>query len=319
MPTVLETSARLLRLLSLLQTRPFWTGPQLAERLEVTPRTLRRDIGRLRELGYPVEAAPGRWGGYQLGPGAALPPLLLDDDEAVAVAVGLRTAAGGTIAGLDEAATAALTKLERVLPRRLQHRVEAIGATTMRLSPALPQVDASLLVVLATACQSQERVRFSYCDRADRRTERLVEPYRLVHTGRRWYLAARDVRRSAWRTFRLDRISDPEPSGHHFTFDDPPDAVALVAEGISAAPYRYRARVLVRAPAHQVAEVVPAAVAMLEPADGDTTILTSGADDLGFLAAHLAGLPFEFEVLEPADLRARMRELGRRLLQAHDD
>lgn len=204
--TVVETSARLLALLSLLQVRREWTGRELADRLEVGPRTIRRDVDKLRSLGYPVQAAPGVAGGYRLGAGAELPPLLLDDAEAVAVAVGLRTAATGSIAGIEETSMRALAKLEQVLPARLRRRVSALGNATTSFASEGPQIDPELLAGIAGACRDATRVRFSYVARNDRVSQRHTEPCVVVHSGYRWYLAAFDLDRDDWRTFRIDRI-----------------------------------------------------------------------------------------------------------------
>ncbi|RCV50191.1 helix-turn-helix transcriptional regulator, partial [Marinitenerispora sediminis] len=192
---MLETSARLLRLLSLLQTHRDWTGAELADRLGITTRTVRRDVEKLRTLGYPVHAAPGVAGGYRLGAGAALPPLLLDDDEAVAVAVGLRTAAGGTVAGIEESSVRALAKLEQVLPSRLRHRVTTLHAVTVAVPDSGAAVAPDVLTAIAAACRAHERLRFDYRDHAGQPSVRDVEPHRLVHTGRRWYLVAWDTDR----------------------------------------------------------------------------------------------------------------------------
>jgi predicted DNA-binding transcriptional regulator YafY len=316
---MLETSARLLRLLSLLQSRRDWTGPDLAARLEVTTRTLRRDVDRLRHLGYPVDAGSGPAGGYRLGIGAALPPLLLDDTEAVAIAVGLRTASGGTVTGLDEAAMAALGKLERVLPARLRDRVDALTSSTVSLVPGGPAVEPAELVVLARACRESERVRFGYRDGQDRRTERTVEPHRLVSTGRRWYLVARDLDRDDWRTFRVDRIESPTPTGRRFTPAEPPelpDLAALVSRSISVAPYRWQAQVRIRASAAQVAARVPPTVGWVEQSGAECT-LHVGGNEPDALIAHLIALGYPFEVLAPAALRDRVREVATALLGAH--
>src|SRR5689334_22969099 len=184
---MLETSARLLRLLSLLQARRDWTSSELATRLDVTTRTVRNDVDRLRRLGYPVEARPGVAGGYQLGTGGALPPLLLDDEEAVAVAVGLRTAAGGSVAGIEETSLRALAKLEQVLPHRLRRRVTALHTHTVRVphdQPG-PTVDAGTLSLIGAACRDRERLRFDYVRHDGTADRRDVEPYRLVNWGRR--------------------------------------------------------------------------------------------------------------------------------------
>ncbi|URN18479.1 helix-turn-helix transcriptional regulator, partial [Streptomyces sudanensis] len=202
-----DPAARLLRLLSLLHTRADWPGPELAGRLGVSTRTVRSDIGRLRGLGYPVSATPGTAGGYRLGPGARLPPLQLDDEEAVAVAIGLRTAAAQTVGGIEETSLRALAKLEQVLPARLRPRVAALAASTVPLPGNGPAVDAGLLAALAAACRDRRRLRFDYRDHAGNATVRDAEPHRLVSTGRRWYLVAWDVDRDDWRTFRVDRLA----------------------------------------------------------------------------------------------------------------
>lgn len=319
-------AGRLLHLLSLLQARPDWGGPELAERLGVTTRTVRRDVDRLRGLGYPVEAAPGSGGGYRLGVGARLPPLLLDDDEAVAVAIGLRTAAGGTVTGLEEAAVAALAKLDQVLPQHLRQRVRALQVATVPLRADGPEVTAATLVLLAQACRGRERVRFTYVDGKGAESERTVEPFRLVPTGRRWYLVARDARRpagrdgppdSAWRTFRVDRIHEPTATGHRFTVDDPPDAAALVSSSVAVAPYAHHALVRVAAPADEVAAAVPPTVAVVEAETDTTCLLRTGGDHLESIVGHLVLLGRDFEVLEPAALRDRALAVGRRLVRNH--
>src|SRR3954463_8814386 len=213
---MLETSSRLLELLSLLQARREWSGPELADRLDVGVRTVRRDMERLRRLGYPVSATPGVAGGYRLGPGASLPPLLLDEEEAVAVAVGLRTAASVGVAGIEETAVRALGKLEQVLPKRLRRRVNALGAATVPYPGTGPAVDPEALATIATACRDSERLRFAYKRHDGTSSRRLVEPHRLVHTGRRWYLVAYDTDRADWRTFPGGRVPPPGPTGRGF-------------------------------------------------------------------------------------------------------
>jgi predicted DNA-binding transcriptional regulator YafY len=314
---MLDTSARLLRLLSILQTRPEWTGPELATRLQVTVRTLRRDMARLRELGYPVRAAPVGGGGYRLAAGSRLPPLLLDDDEAVAVVLSLRTATSHTVTGIAETSLRALAKLERVLPARLRQRTTALRLATVPLADQAPTVDPDVLTVIAEACQGLHRITFGYRCRDGTAGVRTVEPHRLVHTGRRWYLVARDEDRDDWRTFRADRIEDPRSTGIRFTPRDPPDAAAFVADSVAAAPYRYRARVLVRASVHTVAERVPPTTGILEAVDHQTCLLTTGADSLTLMAMHLAILGHDFTVLEPAELIAETGILADRLRRAH--
>ena len=264
---MLKTSARLLRLLSLLQARRDWTGPELAARLGVSPRTLRRDMDKLRSLGYPVDATPGTAGGYRLGAGAMLPPLLLDDEEAVAVAIGLRTAAGGTITGIEEASVRALVKLEQVLPGRLRHRVSALHSVTVPLPGAGPPVDPVVLTVIATAARDRLRIGFRYTSHDGTQGGRAAEPHQLVHTGRRWYLLAWDLARGDWRTFRADRITSPQITGPRFTPRDPPggDPAAYVSRSVSTTPYRYQARIRLHVPASAVAERLPPPSATSKP------------------------------------------------------
>ncbi|GAA1649985.1 helix-turn-helix transcriptional regulator [Catellatospora bangladeshensis] len=312
---MLDTSARLLRLLSLLPTRAAWTGPELAERLDVTGRTLRRDIARLRELGYPVQATPGVAGGYRMGAGSVLPPLLLEDDEAVAVVLSLRTAAGS--AGPAETAAAALAKLERILPARLRRRAAALRQATVPLPGGAPAVGAEVLTVLAEACQERQVLAFGYRGRDGAVTGRHVEPHRLVHAGRRWYLVARDRDRDAWRTFRADRIEDVRRAGMGFVPVDPPDAAAFVAEAVTTAPYPVRARVLVHAPAEVVAAQVPPSAGVVEAVSAGTCLLLTGAHTPGHIALHLALLGHPFTVLEPADLIGELAVLADHLAAAH--
>ena len=235
---MLETAARLLRLLSLLQSRRDWTGDELASRLGVTTRTIRNDVDRLRGLGYPVDARPGVAGGYRLGAGGSLPPLLLDDDEAVAVAVGLRTAASGSVAGIEEISLRALAKLQQVLPSRLRHRVGAVVAHTLPMPAPGPRVDMDVLTLIAGACRDHERLRFDYRSHSGSGTRRSAEPYRLLNDRRRWYLLAWDVDRDAWRTFRVDRMEPRTPTGTRFTPRELPSENEIVAQVARASARR---------------------------------------------------------------------------------
>ena len=320
----------MLALLSLLQARPDWPGPELAQRLGVSDRTIRNDITRLRDLGYPVEARPGVDGGYRLGSGTTVPPLLLDDDEVVAVAVGLSAAADGSVGGLDEAAVRALTKLERVLPARLRPRLASVRAATVAVGPGGPSVDPEAFTVLATACDVHERVRFGYVTRDGAPGERMVEPHRLVLAGRRWYLVARDVAaaRAApdadpWRSYRLDRISDVRRTGVPFRPGEVPDAASFVAHGVSTRAYRWQLRALVEAPATAVAALVPPTVAVVEAVDDQRCLLVSGSDSLESLALHLGQLAAQLgvavRVLEPPELRPVLRTLSTCLAAAASD
>lgn len=313
-----NTSSRALRLLSLLQTHRHWSGTELAGRLGVSVRTLRRDIDRLRELGYPVEADRGVDGGYQLAAGIALPPLALDDDEAVALAIGLRAAAQGAVTGIEESSIRVLTKIVQVMPARLRRRVDALNAVTVPATwDAGPTVDAGLLTSVAQACRDEERMRFSYKGRSGERTERQVEPHRLVSLGRRWYLVAYDLTRHDWRTFRLDRIDDPQSTGARFNPRELPaeDAAAFVRAGIGNIPAPHTIEVLV----HTSAANVQAALGQwgaVEDVDDKRCRLRMNADSLDWPTLALGTVGAEFEVLGPPALVEHVRELGGRFNRA---
>ena len=315
---MLDTSARLLELLSLLQARRDWAGPELAERLGVGARTIRRDVERLRALGYPVEARRGVAGGYRLAAGASLPPLLLDAGEAVAVAVGLRTAASAGVAGIEETSIRALAKLEQVLPATLRRQVNAVGSATIPFPGSGPQVDGATLAAIASACRDSERIRFAYRSGRGDPTRREVEPLGLVHTGRRWYLVCWDTGRTDWRTFRVDRIEPGLVPGGRFVARTPPadDLVAYVSGAVSAARDRYQARVLLHAPLEAVAERVPPTVGTLEAVDAHSCLLRTGSDWLGGLAVYVAEIGVDFTVLEPPEFADRVRELAGRFARA---
>ncbi|HET6754528.1 MAG TPA: YafY family protein [Jiangellaceae bacterium] len=317
---MLETSARLLRLLSLLQTRRDWTSAELATRLGVTTRTIRNDVDRLRGLGYPVEARPGVAGGYRLGAGGTLPPLLLDDDEAVAIAIGLRTAAGGSIAGIEETSVRALAKLQQVLPSRLRHRVSAFQSHMLPMPSSGPQVDPDVLTVIASACRDHERLRFDYRTHSGAASQRSVEPYRLINDRRRWYLVAWDVDRDAWRTFRVDRIEPRTPAGPRFTPRAlPPDreVTAQVARGVGEATWRYRARVIVHAPATWVQGRLPIPVDV-ESLGHDRCAFEPGSDHPQMLALYLGMLDADFEIVDSQELVDALRKLASRYQRAVD-
>ena len=311
------TSGRLLQLLSLLQARRDWTGAELAGRLEVSGRTIRRDVERLRELGYPVESLTGRAGCYRLRAGTAMPPLLLDDDEAIALAVGLRTAARASVTGIEETAVRALVKLEQVLPGHLRRRVAALGAATISSPAGGPTVDPQHLTILAAACRDNERVRFAYRSRDGQDSRREAEPRALVNLGRRWYLVAWDCGRDDWRSFRVDRVTRPESTGVRCTPRSVPgdDPAEFVRAGIAGAPHRFEARVTLHAPAGEIAERVRGWGAV-EPVDAERCEYRAGDDDLAWLAMRLVMLGVDFVVHEPPELRAHLRELGARLGRA---
>jgi predicted DNA-binding transcriptional regulator YafY len=317
MTSMESSSGRLLELLSLLQSRPHWSATELADRLSITTRTVRRDVTRLRDLGYPVVADVGRAGGYELGAGGRLPPLLLTDDESVAVAVGLRAAASGGVVGYEDAAVAAMAKLEQVLPARLRERVLALNAATVLVrSGAGHHVDPEVLLTVAQGCRRPERIRFGYRDGAGNLSERRVEPYGLVNAERRWYVVARDLDRDDWRTFRLDRMSELSLTGHRFVRTSEPDAAAMVVEGLAMMPYQWQAEVVLQAELHEAQAEVPRTIGSVEAIEGGT-LLRFGANDLDWLARYIAGLPFEAEVRAPPELRLALRALGRRLQRAH--
>jgi predicted DNA-binding transcriptional regulator YafY len=320
---VADTPARLLTLLSLLQTPREWPGSELARRLEVSLRTVRRDVDRLRDLGYPVEATMGAAGGYRLVAGTAMPPLLLDDDEAVAIAVGLRTAAGQAVTGIDEAAVRALAKLEQVLPSRLRRRVGTLGAATVPAPDAYATpVDPAQLTALAAAIANRERARLRY-HRADGGSDdpagrRHVEPHRLVTAGRRWYLVAYDLDREDWRTFRVDRITATQPTGARATPRTlpAPDAAAYVTDRLYSRVPVYSAVATLHAPIEQVRGRIGDGPGDLEPIDATRCRLHSHTDTLEWLAFALVRLGCEFEVHEPPELRAHVIALSERLARS---
>ncbi|MEN3536810.1 YafY family protein [Microbispora sp. ZYX-F-249] len=311
-----DTSARLLRMLSLLQSRRDWPGAELAERLNVTTRTVRRDVGRLRELGYPVHAALGPAGGYRLGAGASLPPLLLDDEEAVAVTVGLRTGAASGVSGIEEAALRALTKVEHVLPSRLRHRVQTLEEAMVAIPPrGGPTVDAAVLTAISAAIRAAETLRFDYAGHHGGRSTRIAEPHRLVAWGRRWYLVAWDADRAGWRTFRADRISLRTPNGPRFAHRDPPggDVAAYLRRSIGHEIWPYRSRLRVYAPASRVAGRVDGIVT---PVDDDTCVLELASDSLELVALAVGTLGVDFDVESPPELARHLRTLSARFARA---
>ena len=315
---MLETSARLLRLLSLFQAQRYWSGIDLSSRLKVTARTLRRDVDRLRSLGYPVHSNSGVAGGYQLGAGATLPPLLLDDDEAVAVALGLRTSATGAVSGIEEASVRALLKLEQVLPPRLRGRVAALHGFVLPLETRGPTVDAERLSFLANACRDHDGIRFSYHDRAGSPTTRSVEPHRLVHTGYRWYLAAWDLTREDWRTFRVDRVQGKLKTSLRFKPRKPPDGgfAKFVSKSIAHVPNPYSARVTLHAPVESLSKRVSPSLGALEAINQDSCMLHTGSHSLEGISIHLLLLGVAFRVHEPPELIEYIRELAARFGQA---
>jgi predicted DNA-binding transcriptional regulator YafY len=313
-----ETSSRLLTLLSLLQARRDWPGGELADRLAVSSRTIRRDVERLRGLGYPVESLTGPAGGYRLRAGTAMPPLLLDDDEAIAIAVGLRTAARASVTGIEETSVRALVKLEQVLPAPLRRRVRALQSATLTLPAGGPTVDPQSLTVIATACRDSECLRFGYRGRDGVASRRDVEPHSLVNLGRRWYLVAWDRVRSDWRTFRVDRLTGPAATGVRFHARALPakDAADYIAKSMSAWTHRYEARVTLHAPAEEIRKRFPSHWGPVEPIDDRSCEYRTGDDDLDWLSLRIAMFGVDFDVHGPPELAENLRAMARRLERA---
>ncbi len=315
---MLTSSSRLLRVLSLLQTRSHWAGTELAERLEVHPRTLRRDIDRLRQLGYPIHASSGVAGGYAFRAGQSLPPLLLDDEEALAVAIALQVAASGTVSGVEESSLRALVKLEQVMPTRLRRRTGALRSAIVPLQRGGPTIDAGVLALLAVACRDQLQVGFHYRDMRGQSSVRTVEPQGLVHTGSRWYLVAWDPARDDWRTFRIDRVEGAPSTGAHFTPRAAPagDLRAYVSGTLAGVQHGGEARVVLHRPREAMARIIPASAATLEAIDDTRCLMRCGAgqlDSLDSLAYWLMAMDVDFDVLEPPALHERLRAAGERL------
>jgi predicted DNA-binding transcriptional regulator YafY len=313
---MLKTSARLLRLLWLLQSRRYWSGAELSERVAVDARTLRRDIGRLRELGYAVEASPGLGGGYQLKAGSSLPPVLLDDEEAVTVAVAVRAAAS-SVGKMEEAALRLLAKLDQLLPVRVRKRASALHSVTISLAPpeSAPSID--VLTQIACACRDHLKLRINYRDRAGNVTARAIEPMRLVHTGRLWYLVAWDAQRKDWRTFRMDRVQRLTSTGPQFTprlF--PGDIAAYVSRSISQVPYRYRMRIRLKGPVTELAKRIPSWCGVLEALDEESCALSTGADSIEALAAQAVLTGADFDILEAPESFVELRAIAVRLERA---
>ncbi|WP_424920545.1 helix-turn-helix transcriptional regulator [Streptomyces sp. wa13] len=301
---MIATSARLLRLVSLLSSRPTWSNVDLARHLDVTDRTVRRDIDRLRELGYGVESVPGPGGGYRFGAGNRMPPLSLDDDEVFAVAMALREAAQGAALGADPAALSALLKLRQILPVRMARRLESLDATVEHTPRCeSPRASADVLLLLASVCRASERATLTYRDTHGITTVRCVDPHRLVHTGVHWYFVARDVERSAWRTFRADRVVDVESTGEVVDLSDAPDAAQLVSDTITRTGYPFFARVRLPLSFDDARRLVAPIVATHESEGPDRTIITVGGSDPDQLAGYLLSLRTPLEVLSPDSVR----------------
>lgn len=316
-----ETSGRLLELLGLLQVPRPWTGAELAERLDVTTRTVRNDIERLRSLGYRIDGFRGSAGGYRMAAGSKMPPLLLDDADVVVITASLLSAPAGGAAGMEEEAGRALAKLEQIMPPALRRRADALRTAVVNVpaDTAPPAVSPDVLAVISAACRDHEVLRFDYRTHdGERATRRVVEPHRLVSWGRRWYLVAYDPAKQDWRTYRADRMVPNPPAGPRFRLRRPPfaDVAAYVSRGASAAAWRHHATVTVFAPAAEVAGKVPPTAGLVEPLDDRSCTFTTGADNLTTLATHLGLLDVDFRVDGPPDLVAKLRELATRYTRA---
>lgn len=330
---MLETSARLLALLSLMQSRPAWPGPELAERLGVSTRTIRNDIDRLRELGYPVDATRGAAGSYRLGVGARLPPLLLDDEEAVAVAIGLRTGVG--VSGIQDSSARALAKLEQVLPHRLRRQVQALSQATSKgpdntgSNVEDPEVDAAVLATVASAIRDNEWVRFAYRVEAEPSAgppsatgavpgTMLVEPYRLVNWLRRWYLVGREESSGRWASYRMDWIELRMRTNRSFVPTPLPgeDYTGFVLRDVASTGWKVHARVTVLAPAQEVLSRINATVGIVESIDADTCVLVTGADSVEIIAVWIGMLGLDFRVSGPPELVEHLQVVSDRYRRA---
>jgi biotin operon repressor BirA-like protein len=314
---MLETSARLLRLLSLLQMHRDWSGRDLAERLDVSTRTVRRDVDRLRELGYPVDAVQGT-AGYRLAPGSTLPPLLLDDEEALAVAVGLRTTTGGTVAGFEDSALRALTKLEQVMPSRLRHRLQALQRSLIRVEATAPRVEPDTLIAISDACHRHERLRFEYTNFHGRQSIKDVEPYSVVNFNRHWYLVAWHPAAADWRSYRVDRLHPRIPTGPRFPPREAPDGdvVTYLSNQLSARAWPCRATVTLHRSAAELADRVWAGMGVLEAIDDASCLLHVGADSPWALSWMITSIDTDFTVADPPELVEQIEILARRCAAA---
>jgi predicted DNA-binding transcriptional regulator YafY len=311
-----DPAVRLLRLLGLLQRRTAWSGGDLAERLDIDPRSVRRDVGKLRSLGYQIDGTPGVSGGYRLRGGNDVPPMFFEDDEAMAVAVVLGVSAGAAVPGIERGALSALAKLDRLLPPRLRTQLTTLRAATVSLVPTTEVISTENLLLFAQACDSHQLATFAYRAHSGRHSMRRAEPYRLVATDRRWYLVAYDLDRGDWRTFRVDRTSSVVVRGHTFEPRELDDPAQMVAEAISTAAYDLRSVVRIDARAEDVAPHVPPYVGVVEP-EGNCCTVRAGADDFEWLAGFFVGLGLPFEVLEPVGFRDYMAKLGQQLMATH--
>jgi len=314
---MLETSARLLRLLSLLQMHRDWSGGDLAERLGVSTRTVRRDVDRLRELGYPVDAVQGA-AGYRLAAGSTLPPLLLDDEEALAVAVGLRTTTGGTVAGFEDSALRALTKLEQVMPSRLRHRLQALQGSLIRVEATAPRVEPDTLIAISDACHRHERLRFEYTNFQGLQSTKDVEPHSVVNFNRHWYLVAWDTATADWRSYRVDRLHPRRPTGPRFSPREAPegDVVTYLSHQLSARAWPHRATVTLHRSAAELADRIWPGMGVLEAIDEASCLLHIGADSPWALSWMITSFDTDFTITDPPELVEQIEILAHRCAAA---
>jgi predicted DNA-binding transcriptional regulator YafY len=316
---MLQNLTRLLRLLGMLRSSPSWHGAVLAERLGITERTVRRDVDHLRGLGYRISATPGPDGGYSLEAGTALPPLLFEEDEALAVSLALRTLAASGVQGIEESALAALVKLEHLMPPKHNRTARTFFASIQKLAQAGPRVDPAVLAALAGACADHEELQFRYTDGQARASQRTVEPQGLVNAESRWYLVAWDPSRADWRTFRVDRVVPPVLTGPRFEPRVGPekgDLAAYVSRSVSTSAYPVRAKVILHAPMQALAQSICPLVGQLAPLDSQRCVVHTGAHSLHSIAAWLCTLEVEFDVVEPPELLEFLRGMNARIRQA---
>ncbi|KQQ03476.1 MULTISPECIES: helix-turn-helix transcriptional regulator [unclassified Rathayibacter] len=313
-----RTTGRTLELLGLLQTRRDWSGAELCGRLGVSARTLRRDVDDLRGLGYGIDSVPGVGGGYRLGIGASVPPLVLSTEEAVAIAVGLRAAASTTVTGIEDAAARALVKLEQSLSAGTRERITAVERAVLTLGGSVEPVDLDTVVTIARAIRDARSLRIDYTRHDGEEVRRTIQPHRIVHTGSRWYVVARDADRDAWRTLRLDRLVPRLPLAEPFTPQAVPDEAVrdFASRSISVAPYPHRYRVRMHAPAARVSALFGPAVARVTAVDEGSCELEAGAASPEQFALYIGTAGIDFDVLEGEDLRAALATIGERLIRA---
>lgn len=309
---------RALKLLDLLQSNPLCSGSFLCEKLEIQPRMLRRLASSLKDLGYPICSAQGPGGGYWLGQGASLPPILLDDAEAIAVVAGLYSGSASSIEGLQAGSLKAMRKIERMLPDRLQKQVAMLRQSTLTIAVKGPTVSHETLTKLGTACNARRYVTFSYVGHNGAASERVVEPYKMVQNGYLWYLVAWDRNRVDWRTFRVDKAGSLEILSETFAPRDPPsdDVARQTVWSVSNAGYEFRGSICIHAPLEVALPRVPAGAGILDKIDEQSCRLETGANSLTILAIYLLEMGLPFSVEGPENLRQEIRRASQALQES---